>query len=230
MSEFASPPMCLIVPGLGDSGPEHWQSIWERERTDCRRIELGGWNDPLRNLWITRIDQAVSRASSPVVLVAHSLGCLAVAWWAALLGGSTLGQVRGALLVAPPDPERTGVDPRIARFAPVPAAPLPFPAIVAASRSDPYASFNRSRAMARGWLADLADMGLSGHLNAESHLGSWADGQALLQGLLGGPNPLPRLEEKAAARGGRSKSKRPRVSARPLKNLVDALGLEPRTR
>ncbi len=211
MSESASPPICLIVPGLGNSGPGHWQSIWERERADCRRIELGRWNDPLRNLWISRLDQAVTTAPSPVVLVAHSLGCLAVAWWAALLGGSALGPVQGALLVAPPDPDRSNVDPRIARFAPVPARPLPFPAIVVASRTDPYASFARSRAMARNWLADLVDMGRSGHLNAESRLGSWQDGQALLQKLLGGR--LPRPAERPRPRSGASKRLRPATDA-----------------
>ena len=45
-------PILLTVPGLGNSGPTHWQSIWERERADCRRVELGMWDEPHRNVWV----------------------------------------------------------------------------------------------------------------------------------------------------------------------------------
>ena len=134
---------CLTVPGLGGSGPAHWQSIWERERHDCERIELGCWDEPIRNVWVGRIDQAVRASEAPPILVAHSLGCLAVVWWAHLIGKAAAGAVKGALLVAPPDVDRAGVDRRLAGFAPTPKHILPFPCIVAASRDDPYASFER---------------------------------------------------------------------------------------
>ena len=71
-------PVCLLVPGLGNSGPGHWQTIWQQQRPDCVRVELGLWEQPIRNVWISRLDQAVSAANGPVVLVAHSLGCHAV--------------------------------------------------------------------------------------------------------------------------------------------------------
>ena len=95
-------PLLLTVPGLGDSGRRHWQSIWEHEREDCRKVELGMWDRPHRNTWVNKLNQAVADADRPVVLVAHSLGCHAVAWWNALERPGADGKVVGALLVAPP--------------------------------------------------------------------------------------------------------------------------------
>jgi predicted alpha/beta hydrolase family esterase len=182
--ERAGSPICLTIPGLGCSGPGHWQTIWEAERDDCHRIELGCWNVPIRNVWMSRIAQAVRAARSPVVLVAHSLGCLAVAWWASLVGETAANAVRGALLVAPPDVDRPRVDQRLARFAPAPRTPLPFPSILVASNDDRYASIARSAEMARDWLSDFVDVGELGHINADSGLGAWQDGQALLARLI----------------------------------------------
>lgn len=178
-------PICLTVPGLGCSGPGHWQTIWETERDDCRRIDLGCWDAPLRSAWVSRIEQAVSAARSPVVLVAHSLGCHAVAWWARWAGDDASAIVRGALLVAPPDIDRAGVDRRLAGFAPAPSLPLPFPSIVVASSDDPYATIARSAGMAARWRASFIDAGDLGHINADSRLGAWRDGQAVLARLIG---------------------------------------------
>src|SRR5215217_2714954 len=96
-------PLALTIPGLNSSGPSHWQSIWENTRGDCERVDLGMWSSPRRNSWVTKLDHAIKTAPAPVILVAHSLGCLAVAWWAALEGQPYGWPVAGALLVAPPD-------------------------------------------------------------------------------------------------------------------------------
>lgn len=177
-------PLCLLVPGLNDSGPGHWQTVWERERHDCLRVQLGLWDDPIRNVWMSRIDQAVAAAQGPVVLVAHSLGCHAVLWWASLLGEGVCANVVGALLVAPPDVEREGADPRIARFSPSPRAVLPFPAIVVAGSDDPWSEPERARELADACGADFVCVDDAGHLNAESGLGVWPEGQGLLGRLL----------------------------------------------
>ncbi|WP_277982654.1 RBBP9/YdeN family alpha/beta hydrolase [Sphingomonas faeni] len=187
----AARPRILTIPGLWNSGAAHWQTRWERERDDCARIELGCWDDPIRNVWMSRIDQAIYEARSDIVLVAHSLGCHAVAWWAKQLGPSGSAQVRGALLVAPPDVDRTDADPRILRFGPTPIVTLPFPSVVVASRNDPYATMVRSKAMARGWGANLVDVGECGHINAASNLGNWPDGQDILSGLIGSDQGRP---------------------------------------
>lgn len=181
--------LCLTVPGLCCSGPDHWQTLWEQGRRDCRRVELDDWDDPTRDGWVDRLDRAISAAAGPIVLVAHSLGCQAVAWWAAGAGAAARARVAGAILVAPPDVDQADADPRLARFAPIPADPLPFPTLVVASRDDPYAAFDRSRAMAGRWGADLIDLGKAGHINAQSGLGAWADGQRLLDALIAAAVP-----------------------------------------
>lgn len=181
-------PTCLLIPGRDHPRRGHWQSAWLHERDDCIGVDLGGWDDPVRSTWLSRIDQAVGMVSSPVVLVAHDLGCLAVAEWAALLGKRAARRVTGALLVAPPDPLAPGSDKRIRSFGAVPEAMLPFPAIVVASRNDPNATIERSRAIAAEWVSDFFDVGPLGHLDARSHLGHWPDGQRLLDILIeGGP-------------------------------------------
>ncbi len=181
----AARPLVLTIPGLFNSGSDHWQSVWDRERPDCVRIELGCWDDPIRNVWMSRVDQAVYEARGDVVLVAHSLGCHAVAWWAKQLGPSGLARVRGALLVALPDVDRPDADPRIRRFGPTPVVTLPFPTLVVTSRDDPYATLARSAAMAKAWGAAFVDVGERGHINAASNLGRWPQGQDLLATLVG---------------------------------------------
>ena len=178
---------CLIVPGLHSSGPDHWQSRWERRRGDCRRAELGGWDDPIRASWIGRLADAVDGIGDPAVLVAHSLGCLAVAGWAEQEPRAA-DKIAGALLVAPPDVE--GSADELRRFAPLPRKPLPFPAIVVGSRNDPYASFARLRGMAASWGARFHDAGEMGHINSESGLGDWSEGQALLAELAPERSPV----------------------------------------
>ncbi|MCW1381387.1 alpha/beta hydrolase [Novosphingobium sp. KCTC 2891] len=190
-SAASGDPLILIVPGLGNSGPGHWQTRWQETLPDCRRVDLGLWDDPHRNTWVNKINLAVQRAERPVVLVAHSLGCHAVAWWAEyerLADGPKESKVVGALLVAPPDVEERPLDRRVTRFAPVPQSELPFRSILVASRDDPYMPFVGARALARTWGASFADAGALGHINAQSDLGEWAFGRLLLNRLL--PRPL----------------------------------------
>lgn len=173
-------PSILTVPGLGGSGPGHWQTVWEETRGDTARADLGMWDAPRRNAWVTRLDRAIRAAEAPVILVAHSLGCLAVAWWAELVGQERGWPVAGALLVAPPDGETLARIPAIGDFAPAPIGLLPFPAIVAASADDPFAAPQSVSDMARDWGAAFEAVGALGHVNAASELGAWPQGQRLL--------------------------------------------------
>ncbi len=177
-------PVVLTVPGLRGSGPSHWQSRWEAGRRDTRRIELGMWDRPRRNPWVTRIDQAVRASSAPVVFAAHSLGCIALAWWSELAGLDWPGPVRGALLVAPPDLGFRPLAAELADFAPTPRRALPFPAILVASEDDPWISIAAARSLAADWGARFACVGAAGHINAASGLGDWPEGQMLLQRLI----------------------------------------------
>ena len=177
-------PLILTVPGLGGSGPSHWQTLWEESRPDCSRVELGMWDTPHRNSWVTKLDQAIRQAQAPVVLAAHSLGCLAVAWWAELSGQPFGSPVAGALLVAPADVERGDAPPGLKGFGPTPTKPLPFPSILVASSDDPWIGIQRAHDLANAWGSHFVDAGPQGHLNAASGLGWWHEGQLLLDRVL----------------------------------------------
>jgi len=174
-------PTILTVPGLGGSGPSHWQSLWESARPDTVRVELGMWNTPHRNAWVTKLDQAISAAQAPVILAAHSLGCLAVAWWAELTRQPYGWPVAGALLVAPADVDRPDAQDDLKAFRPSPTAPLPFPSILVASRDDPWIAIERAHSLAVGWGSHFVDAGAQGHINAASGVGWWTEGQELLE-------------------------------------------------
>lgn len=173
-------PHFLIVPGLNDSGPTHWQSRWLDLLRNSSKAELGNWSSPTRHAWTTRLDDAVGAIEAPVILVAHSLGCHAVAHWAADSTMRHCNKVFGALLVAPPDCDHDGAHARLREFGPSARNRLPFPAILAASRNDHYATLDHARCLARTWRTDFVDAGELGHINAASGLGIWPAGLALL--------------------------------------------------
>ena len=167
----------LLVPGLGNSGPDHWLSHWERA-LPAVRADLGDWDDPYPENWVANLDAAVAEAGRDIVLVAHSLGCAAVAHWAAR---SAHPVVKAALLVAPADVDCGAHVPSPARrFAPMPMSKLPFGSMVVASTNDPYADIARSEAFARAWGSQFVEVGALGHINADSALGTWPKGRALL--------------------------------------------------
>ncbi len=173
----------LILPGLGNSGPEHWQSHWERADAGCQRVEQDDWEAPDCAAWVGRLSEAVDAAHEPLVLAAHSAACALTAHWAAAASGAQLSKIRGALLVAPSDP--TGPNyPRGPRgFAPVPRLLLPFPSITVTSDEDPYVSLERAREYAASWGSELVVLPQARHINAASGHGPWPEGFALLASL-----------------------------------------------
>ncbi len=173
----------LILPGLFDSGPQHWQTHWEREDPSCRRVQQADWETPRCADWVATLDAAVGYSADPVVLVAHSSSCALVAHWARDASREKLARVRGALLVAPSDPEGPNYPNGPTGFAPMPTARLPFPSIVVASRDDQYVTLERACEYAAAWGSELTDLGDAGHINASSGLGSWPVGYGLLQKL-----------------------------------------------
>jgi predicted alpha/beta hydrolase family esterase len=136
-----------MLPGLHGSGPRHWQSIWEARNRELRRVVQRSWSEPRLDDWAATLETAIRDASTPVVLVAHSLACALVAHWAR--AGSTE-RVAGALLVAPADVERIGFH-EVRSFAPMPLDPLPFTSWVVASEDDPFVTLARARAFAIAW-------------------------------------------------------------------------------
>lgn len=181
----AADPAILFVPGLGGSSPSHWQSIWASQIADSFKVDLGSWDEPHRNTWINRLNLAIHRTGRPVILVAHSLGCHAVAWWAKFEQPEWANPVVGAMLVAPPEVDFFPLDERLSRFAPVPSGELPFPSILVASRNDPWVGFETATVLAKSWGSHLWDAGLAGHLNSESGHGEWTEGREILARLIG---------------------------------------------
>lgn len=171
----------LIVPGLYGSEPAHWQSRWQAELPYSERVEQADWDAPDFETWLAALKRHVERRPG-AILVGHSLGATLIAHLAAREPQLRIG---GALLVAPADPElRVSRVRGIASFGPLPSEPFPFPAILVASRTDPYMAQDRARIIANLWEAAFVDAGDAGHINVASGHGGWPDGLRLLDQLL----------------------------------------------
>jgi len=171
----------LLLPGWMDSGPGHWQTLWQARHGDVR-VEQDDWQWPRRGDWMACLEEAVlAGGDRPVLLAAHSLGCHLVSAWAG--HSQHTARVRGALLVAPPDLDRDDLPPQLAPWRSVVRRPLPFAATVVGSDNDPYAAPDRTDAMAAAWGAARVSIGPRGHINAESGLGEWPAGRAWLAAL-----------------------------------------------
>ncbi len=168
----------LVIPGLGGSGLDHWQSRWEAKIPAVRRVDQADWEKPGLAAWRDRIVEEVERAVRPIILVAHGLGVLAAVFAAPFLAKREIsGKVKGGFLVAPPSVKSlAGLEALDPAFRTVPGELLSFPSLLIASRNDPFASFAESEALAQALGAELIDAGFSGHINSESGHGPWPEG------------------------------------------------------
>ena len=169
----------IIVPGWKNSGPEHWQSRWVSVLPHAVRIEQRNWENPEPAQWVSTLAAEVDRARSPVLIVAHSLGCLITA----SLPVPLRAKVAGALLVAPADIERPDAPACLRGFAPISRQSLPFQSVVVASDDDPYCALERARAFAEDWGSRIVVLSGAGHINAESGLADWPEGLKILGAL-----------------------------------------------
>ncbi len=167
----------VIVPGWRDSGPGHWQSLWAESIVGAVRVHQDNWISPSREAWVQRIADTVLAQQEPVVLVAHSLGCIASTY----LPPEAVARVSGALLVAPADPDRRAA---LVDFAPVPYQALPYRSVVVASSNDPFCPVRTAGAYARSWGSEFVRLQNAGHINIDSGFGAWPLGLALLQSLV----------------------------------------------
>ena len=90
----------LLIPGIYNSGPTHWQSLWQTRHAGVARVEQADWDHPVCDTWVRALDDAIAALPQPPILVAHSLGCLVAVHWAARHHRA----VHALLLVAVPDP------------------------------------------------------------------------------------------------------------------------------
>lgn len=172
----------LILPGLGNSGPGHWQSLWEKAHPEYRRVIQDEWRAPHCDDWVRRLEEAVVEAGENSVLVAHSTACALVGhWW-----HRHRRVISGALLVAPSDTEAPAYPSRPRGFAPMPLDRLSFRSIVVASQNDPAVSFERARQFADAWGSEFVSAGKAGHIETKSGYGPWPAGHHLLECLLKG--------------------------------------------
>lgn len=156
-------PRVLIVPGLHDSGPAHWQSWLEAQELDAKRVVQRDWQVPDLERWAARVGSVLERAGDgPWIAVAHSFGCLALARHLALTPESA---VRAALFVAPADPDRFGVAGLL------PQGRLAVPSTLIASDNDPWMTAAESRRWAQRWGSAWFTLGDAGHINADAGFG-----------------------------------------------------------
>lgn len=170
----------LIVPGWQGSPEEHWQSHWQRVLPSASRVEQADWLMPEREAWVAELDRAIAAAPADVVLIAHSLGCITVAHWAAEADARALARVRGALLVAPADVERPNCPQALQGFAPISRQPLPFPSLLIGSSNDAAASAERAGELAQQWGSGWVILPQAGHINVKSGHRTWEQGFAWL--------------------------------------------------
>lgn len=171
----------LMLPGYDNSGPQHWQTLWERAHPEYVRVQQRSWTEPICDHWVAALDAAIVTANQAVVLVGHSLGALTIAHHARRYARA----VRGALLVATPNVDDPAFPPIVKGFRPIPRALLPFPSIVVASADDWCMDPETARELAAGWGSRFVLLEKAGHINADAGFGPWPEGERLLAELIG---------------------------------------------
>lgn len=170
----------LIIPGLGNSGPQHWQTYFEQSGDNFYRVNQKEWDAPVCSEWVEAMDREISTFDpSTVILIGHSSGSIAIAHWATKYNK----KIKGALIVAPSDPEAPQyIFPAIG-FAPVPTQKINFKTIVVASSNDQWVSLERAKEFANNWGSDFINIGEAGHINTASGHYRWDEGLAILKTL-----------------------------------------------
>ena len=166
----------LILPGWQGSGPDHWQTHWQQLLPNAQRVEQTDWQHPQRSDWVAELERSVAAEPTPVVLIAHSLGCITVAHWAAETSPALRSRVRGALLVAPADVERDNCAAPLRDFAPIPRQHLGFPSVLVGSSNDHAASQHRAVALGSDWGSQTVILDQAGHINTAAGYTRWEDG------------------------------------------------------
>lgn len=166
----------VFVAGIGNCEPEHWQARWYARTESGTWVDHDDWDNPVRDAWVKDLDESLRAIKGPKILIAHSLGCTAIAEWAS---EHEVGGIKGAFLVAPPDVRGSNFPAAAVGFDAAQRPRLPFPALVVASEDDHYGSVGHASDFADGIGARMVNVGRKGHINTESRLGGWPEGWAL---------------------------------------------------
>lgn len=172
----------VVVPGLGGSGPEHWESLWHKKYEHAQRLEDVNFDMPEKEECVDGLDKLIQTdTSKEVVLVGHSLGTMMIRHWVRERLARSAVTIRAAMLVAPGDPKNYPSE--IQGFVPIPEDKLPFRSMVVGSSNDTWASIEWTRSIAAKWGAEFVDIGPHGHINTDAGFGEWRHGETLLQRL-----------------------------------------------
>ncbi|CAH8283318.1 hypothetical protein EV196_102280 [Mariniflexile fucanivorans] len=172
----------IIIPGLGGSGEHHWQSLWLKKFDNSIRVIQDDWDAPNLKNWLDKLNDSIVKHNAPIILVAHSLAVSLVLHWTNRYKNPN---IKGALLVAPADVDSPTHTPDILRdFSWMPTSKLTFPSIVVASEDDAFVSLNRAKYFAEQWGSDFINIGFKGHINSDSNLEYWEEGQVILKTLM----------------------------------------------
>lgn len=161
----------LILPGLHDSGPTHWQTWLQGHFRDAQRVEQDDFGRADIARWSARVEETLrAQPPGPWVAVAHSFGCLALAahlrrHWAVPREGDDRHGIVGALMVAPARPERFPGSRAHVEHA------LGVPAVLLGSRNDPWMPADEARAWSQRWQTGFVDLGEAGHVNVDAGYG-----------------------------------------------------------
>ena len=169
----------IIVPGVGGSDSNHWQSWLQRELMSCSRVQQKDWNLPILKDWMKSFVTLVAKTEAPIQIVAHSFGCLTSV--AALAQHPELtSKIKKLILVAPANPARFGAN-GFARNSPNDYATyfhqlkIAVPTEMIISENDPWLNFNDALALAKAWRIKPRNLGQVGHINVASGFGSFPE-------------------------------------------------------
>jgi len=176
----------LIIPGYGDSSPNHWQGVWLEHFPNAVKVIQKDWINVDSHEWVQTLDSAIRLALQPIILVGHSLGCSMILYWInSKESKKSIHKIKGALLVALPDPKSEAYRAlSIKGFDPLSLNKLPFPSILVTSANDPFLSVEQARYFADRLGSEFVNIGKRGHIGEDSGLGEWKEGKALLKKLL----------------------------------------------
>lgn len=167
----------ILVPGLGGSSEQHWQSLWAKMNKEMIMVRQREWDRPNMQDWVnTLVEEVESYPRKPIILVAHSLACTTIIHAVAEKGL----EVAGAFMVAPADSERADFPKDVNGFVPIPRVVLPFPSIVVASENDAWCSIEKAQKMANWTQSKFVNIGKKGHVTAADGVGLWETGFNLL--------------------------------------------------
>lgn len=175
----------LVIPGYKGSPNGHWQTWLQTQYPNTERIKEIDHHKPILSQWSAQIQQYLEQQTLPIIIIAHSFGCLAAL--DAIVRKQLQSKVSGVLFVAPASPyrftsyghradfpnERSIVETLTIRA-------LGVLGTMVVSRNDPWMNYDHACSLASDLGLLTYDAGYVGHINIESGHGPWPEVKALI--------------------------------------------------